>query len=111
MSLIPGEDLEKNKEFVEKLLAYDPKSEIMTLVEARELVHRSGMILIPHWDIESAFVLDQMRRKDKSISYEASSSEGLKRGSGFNVDTKTLAVWIVAPDTKNPRMMEIMLEI
>ena len=102
-----GEDPEKNKELVEKLLAYDPESEIMTPAEARELVHRSGMILIPNWDIERAFVLDQMRRQDKAISYEASSSEGLERGSRFNIDTKTLAVWSVSSDTTKPKMMDI----
>ena len=29
LSLMPGEDLKKNKELVDKLLAYDPNSEIM----------------------------------------------------------------------------------
>lgn len=57
-----GEDPEKNKELVEKLLSYNPESETMTPAKARELVHRSGMILIPNWDIEKDFVLDQMRR-------------------------------------------------
>ena len=79
----------------------------MTPAKARELVHMSGMILIPNQDIEKVFVLDQMRRQDKAISYEASGSEGLKRGSGFNVDTKILAVWSIAPNTKKPKMMDI----
>ena len=95
-----GEDPEKNKELVDKLLAYDPERETMTLAKARELVHRSGMILIPNQNIEKAFFLDQMRRQDKAISYEASGNEGLKRGSSFNVDTKTSAVRSIAPDTK-----------
>ena len=55
---MPGEDPKKNQELVEKFLAYDPESETMTPIEARELVHRSGMILIPNWDIEKAFILD-----------------------------------------------------
>ena len=79
----------------------------MTPAKARELVHKSGMILVPNWDIERAFILDQMRRQDKAISCESSSSEGLKRGLGFNIDTKTLAVWSVAPDTRKPKMMDI----
>ena len=79
----------------------------MTPTKAKELVHRSGMILIPNWDIEKAFVLDQLRRQDKIISYEAIGSDGFKRGSRFNVDTKTLAVWSVAPNTKKPKMMDI----
>ena len=48
-----------------------------------------------------------MRRQDKAISYEASNSEGFKRGSGFNIDTKTLAVWTVALDTKKPKVIDI----
>ena len=79
----------------------------MTPAEARELVNRNGVILIPNQDIEKAFVLDQMRRQDKAISYEAIGSEGLKRGSSFNVDTKTLVVWSIAPNTKKPKMMDI----
>ena len=79
----------------------------MTPAEARELVHMSVMILIPNWDIEKAFFLDQMRRQDQAISYEASGSEGLKRGSGFNVDTKTLVVLSITPDTKKSKMMDI----
>ena len=107
LSLMPGEDPEKNHELVEKLLAYDPESETMTPAEARELVHISGMILIPNWDIEKAFVLDQMRIQDKAVSYEATGSEGFKRGSGFTVYTITLVVWSIAPDTKKPKMMDI----
>ena len=79
----------------------------MTPIEARELVHRSGMILVPNWDIERDFVLDQMRRQDKEIRYEASSNEVFKRGLGFNIDTKTLAVWIATLDPKNPKIMDI----
>ena len=92
LSLMPGEDPKKTKELVDNLLAYAPDSETMTLVEAKELVQRSGMIFVPSWDIERAFVLDQIRRQDKAISYEATSSDDLKRGSSYNIDTKTLAI-------------------
>ena len=47
---------------IEKLQAYDPESEIMTLQEAKDLVQRSGMLLVPRWDLEQAFMLDQIRR-------------------------------------------------
>ena len=107
MSLKRGEDVEKTKELVEKLLAYHPNSETMTLVEARELVERSQMILVPRWDIERAFVLDQIRRQDKAISYEATGSDGLQRVSRFNIDTKTLAIWSIALETNKPKMMDI----
>ena len=62
MILKLGEDEEKSKELVEKLLAYDPNSETITPPEARELVERNGIIIVSGWDIERAFVLDQIRR-------------------------------------------------
>ena len=43
-----GGDHVKNKEMANKLLAYDPKIERMIPIEASELVHRIGMILIPN---------------------------------------------------------------
>ena len=107
MSLLPSEDPEKTKELVDKLLAYDPDSETMTPTKARELVQRSGMILVSSRDIEKAFVLDQIRRQDKPISYEATSSDGLKRGSSFNIDTKTLAIWSIAPKTNKPKVKNV----
>ena len=61
---------EKVTEMVQKLQAYDPNSESLTIEEARELVQRSGLIVFPGWDISSSFLLDQMRRQEKSISYE-----------------------------------------
>ena len=44
---MPGKDREKTKELVDKLLAYDSDSKTMTPTEARELVQRSGMVLVP----------------------------------------------------------------
>ena len=38
----PDELEERRMELIEKLQAYDPKSEVMTLEEARDLVQRSG---------------------------------------------------------------------
>ena len=48
------------------------------------------MLLVPGWDLEQAFMLDQIRRQDSAISYEAIGADGLKRGTGFNIDTKSL---------------------
>ena len=42
-----GELDEQKLELVEKLQSYDLDSEIMTLEEARDLVQRSGMLLVP----------------------------------------------------------------
>ena len=55
------------------------------------------MILVLGWDIERDFFLDHIRRQDKAISYDVIGSDGLKRWLGFNVDTKTLAIWSIAP--------------
>ena len=94
-------------ELIEKLQAYDPKSEKMTLDEARDLVQRSAMLLILGWDLEQAFMLDQIRRQDNAISYEAIGADGLKRGTGFNIDTKSLAVWSMAPTSNKPKLMDV----
>ena len=48
-----------------------------------------------------------MRRKDKEISYEATNNDGLKRGFGFNVDTKTLSIWSIALETNKPKIMDV----
>lgn len=92
---------------VQKLQAYDPNSESLTVEEARELVQRSGMIVFPGWDISSSFLLDQMRRQEKSISYEEINPFGELQGAGFNIDTKTMAIWSVAPESEKPTLMEI----
>lgn len=42
-----GESDEQKLELVEKLQAYDPESEVMTLEEARDIVQRSRMLLVP----------------------------------------------------------------
>lgn len=101
------ESAEKRKELVEKLHAYDPKSEIMTLEEARDLVQRNEMLLVPGWDLEQDFVLDQIRRQESAISYEAYGADGLQRGTGFNIDTKSLAVWSIAPSSNKPKLMDV----
>ena len=94
-------------ELIEKLQSYDLESEVMTLEEARDLVQRSGMLLVLDWDLEQAFMLDQIRRQENAISYEAIGAEGLKRGTGFNIDTKSLAVWSMAPASNKPKLMDV----
>ena len=94
-------------ELIEKLQAYDHESEVMTLEEARDLVQRSGMLLVPDWDLEQAFMLDQIKRQENAISYEEIGARGLKRGTGFNIDTKSLAVWSMARDSNKPKLMDV----
>lgn len=72
-----------------------------------ELVQRSGMIVFPRWDISSSFLLDQMRRQQKSISYEEINPFGELQGAGLNIDTKTMDIWSIAPESEKPTLMEI----
>ena len=92
LKIKPDECDEKKMELIEKLQAYDLESEVMTLEEARYLVQRSGMLLVPGWDLKKAFMLDQIRRQENAISYEAIGVDGLKRGICFNIETKSLVV-------------------
>lgn len=103
----PRDTDEKVTEMVQKLQAYDPNSESLTIEEARELVQRSGVIVFPEWDISSSFLLDQMRRQEKSISYEDINPFGELQGAQFNIYTKTMAIWSVAPESEKPTLMEI----
>lgn len=107
LSLRLEDDKEKTREMVRKLIEYDPESEEMSTSKVRELVQRSGMNLTPTWDLEQAFMLDQIRRHDKAISFEAYATEGLTRGSEFNIDTNTLAIWSIAPETNKPKLMDV----
>ena len=66
----PSDSNEVVAGLVQKLQEYDPASEALTVEEERDLVTRSGMIFFPGWDISSSFLLDQMRRQEKSISFE-----------------------------------------
>ena len=102
-----GDTNEKVSKMVQKLQAYDPNSESLTIEEARELVQRSGMIVFPGWDISSSFLLDQMRRQEKSISYEEINPFGELQGARLNIVTKTMAIWSVAPKLEKPTLMEI----
>ena len=65
-----GDCDEKISEMVMKLQAYDPDCETLIVEEARELVRRSGIRLLHRWDLNSSFMLDQIRRQEKSVSFE-----------------------------------------
>ena len=65
------------------------------------------MLLVPGWDLEQAFMLDQIRRQDNAISNVAYSIGGLQRGSRFNIDAKSLAVWSMAPTTNKPKLIDL----
>ena len=98
---------EKKLELVEKLQAYDIESEVMTLEEERDLVQRSGMLLGAGSDLEQAFTLVQIRRQEKSISYEAYGANGLQRRKHFNIDMKSLAVWTMDSTSNKPKLMHV----
>ena len=90
--MIPGDTQEKVVEMIQRLQEYDPTSETLTPEEGRELVRRSGMLLFPGWEINSSFLLDQIRKQEKSISFEEVSMFGETKGVGFNIDSKTMAI-------------------
>lgn len=107
LTLKLGKLEEKTKYLIEKLLAYDPDSKTMIVNEARDLVQRSGMLLVPRWDLRTTFFLYQIIRKEKFVLYEAFGAQGLQRGSTFNIDTNTLAMWSMAPKTNKPKLMDV----
>lgn len=63
--------------------------------------------MVPGWDLGTTFMLDQIRRQEKSISYEAFGAQSLQRGSSFNFDNKTLVVWSFAPETNKSLLMYV----
>ena len=75
--------------------------------EARELVMRSGMIVFSGWDLNLSFLLDQMRRQDKTSSFEDENQYGELKGSGYNIDVQTMTIWSLAPKHDELTLMEI----
>ena len=65
------------------------------------------MIVFPGWDINSSFLLDQMRRQDKSISFEEENYLGELRGSGYSIDVQTMKIWSLALEDEKPTLMKI----
>ena len=66
----PGDLDKKIVGLIQKLQEYDPANETLTIEEARDLVRRSGMIILPRWDLSSSFLLDQIWRQEQSVSFE-----------------------------------------
>lgn len=96
MMISPGDSNEKVAELIKKLQEYDPNSEILPVDEARELVKRSEMLIFSSWEMSSSFLLDQIRRQDKSISFEVNITREFQ-GFDFNVDAQIMAVWSFVP--------------
>lgn len=107
MQIKPGDSNEKVEEMVKRLQEYDTKSETLTIEEVRELIKRSGMIIFLGWEDNSSFFLDQMRRQEKTISFEDVDQHGELRGSGYNIDAQTMATWSLAPENEELTLMEI----
>ena len=79
----------------------------MTPKEGRELIRRSGLLLLHGWEINSSFFLDQIRKQEKPISFEDTNMFGETKGAGFNIDAKTMAIWSLAPAHDKPTLIEI----
>ena len=102
LQMTPGDTEEKVTEMIQRLQEYDPTSETLTPKEGKELVRRSGMLLFPRWEISSSFLLDQIRKQEKSISFEDVNMFGETRGAGFNIDAKTKTIQSLAPPHEKP---------
>ena len=79
----------------------------MTPIEAIIFVKMSGMLLVSSSNLEKAFMLDQIKKQEDSISYEALVVDDLQRGQGFNIYSKSLVVWIMTLETNKPKLMDI----
>ena len=60
--------------------------------EAKELVKRSAMMVFQGWDISYSFLLDQMRRQERTISFEDENKKGQLRWSIYNIDSQTMTM-------------------
>ena len=87
-----GDSPEKIVELVHQLQENDPNSEKLTIEEARALVMRSGMLLFPRWEPSSSFMLDQIRKQDRSVSFEGTNITGELQGSRFNIESKRMVI-------------------
>ena len=65
------------------------------------------MLLFLGLDIKSSFLLDQIRKQEKSVSFEDVNMFRETRGEGFNIDAKKMAIWSLAPPHEKPLLMEI----
>ena len=105
--MTPGDTKKKVAKMVQRLQEYDLASETLTPEEGRELVKMSGMLLFLGWEINSSFLLDQIRKHEKSISFEYVNMFRETKGASFNIDAKTMAIWSLAPTHDKPSLMEI----
>ena len=74
--------------------------------EARELARRSDMIVFPSWEINSSFLLDQMKRHENIISFEDVNHQGELRGFGYSINAQIMVVWSLAPEHEKETLME-----
>src|SRR5271156_5395037 len=71
------------------------------------LVQSSGVMLMPGWDLQSTFVIDQIRRQEDPLLKTEFEMDDVLKGSGFDPKSKTLAIWSLAPATQKPLVMTI----
>ena len=100
--MAPRDNEKKVAELVQKLRDYDPSNETLTIDEARDLIKRSGMLLFSGWEIRSSFLLNQIKRQERYVSFVDTNVYQETKGFGFNVDAKTLAIWSLAPEHDKP---------
>jgi regulator of replication initiation timing len=64
-------------------------------------------MLMPGWDLQSTFVIDQIRRQEDPLLKTEFEMDDVLKGSGFDPKSKTLAIWSLAPATQKPLVMTI----
>lgn len=82
----------------------------MIAQEGKELVRKSDIILLPEWDLSSAIAFDMVKRYDKPLYNSQEEATIALQGSAFSEQWDTLAIWALAPNTKNPNIAELVAD-
>lgn len=83
----------------------------VTPQEARELVLKSDMMIIPRMELSKVSILDQIRAHyDPMLVAQFDSEEGVSR-TGYNPTTQTLALWTKQKSTRKPQLLDVVQEM
>lgn len=78
--------------------------------QARQLIKSTGMIMMPDWDVQSIFIIDQIRKQEDLMFKTEFEIKDVIRGTRFNPNSKTLVAWSLAPSTQKPHLLNIQVE-
>lgn len=66
------------------------------------MVKRSGMLMVLGWDLQSSFIIDQVKRLSNLMFHSKVQIGDKRRGYRFYLERKTLAIWSITPTTHKP---------